>query len=169
MTTGKHPSVSEPRDLGETVFAALITPHRSLGRRAFRLLMACVCLACLFSSIPFVLAGAWPIAGYFAATALAVYVAFRVNFRRARSFEQVVLTRIELLLRKVTWRGEAREWHFNPLWTRLERETDEDFGVQRLALVSRGQQVTVGSDLSAGEKETLGEALGQALAQVKRG
>ncbi|MFC7396456.1 DUF2244 domain-containing protein [Chelatococcus sp. GCM10030263] len=151
------------------VFAVIITPHRSLGREAFRLVMTLICIASIVSSLPFVIMGAWPVAGFFGLDLLAIYIAFRVNFARARSFEEVVLTPIELLLRKVSHRGQTSEWRFNPLWTRLEREVHHEFGVQRLALVSRGQSVTVGHVLNADEKARFGDALGRALAEVKRG
>ena len=80
-----------------------------------------------------------------------------------------MLTPLELLFRRVTHRGERREWRFNPLWTRLDRESDEDFGLQRLALVSRGERLVIAGDLSPPERESLAEALGKALADVKRG
>jgi uncharacterized membrane protein len=151
------------------VFAVIITPHRSLGRESFRLVMTLVCIASIVSSLPFVIMGAWPVAGFFGLDLLALYIAFHVNFARARSFEEVILTPIELLLRKVSHRGQTSEWHFNPLWTRLEREVHHEFGVQRLALVSRGESVTVGHVLNADEKARFGDALGRALADVKRG
>ena len=81
----------------------------------------------------------------------------------------MVLTPIELMFRRVTHRGERREWRFNPLWTRLDRESDADFGLQKLALVSRGERLVIAGDLSPPERESFAEALGQALADVKRG
>ena len=48
---------------------------------------------------------------------------------------------------------------FNPLWTRLDREVDDEFGLQRLALISRGEHVVIARDLSPPERETFAEAL----------
>jgi uncharacterized membrane protein len=98
-----------------------------------------------------------------------LYLAFRISYRRAASSEEVVLTRLELLFRRVSHRGASREWRLNPLWTRLHREADEDFGVQHLALVSRGQSIVIARELSPGEREHFADELGQALARVKRG
>ena len=151
------------------VFAAVIQPHRSLDRNGFRTVMALCCLAGAAASIPFLVLGLWPVAGFFGLELLALYVAFRINNRRAASFEEVVLTPIELMFRRVTHRGERREWRFNPLWTRLDRESDADFGLQKLALVSRGERLVIAGDLSPPERESFAEALGQALADVKRG
>jgi uncharacterized membrane protein len=151
------------------VFAALIRPHRSLGEDGFRILMTLCCLATVAASAPFAAAGFWPVSGFFGLDLLALYVAFRVNYRRAEAFEEVVLTRLELMFRRVTHRGEKREWRLNPLWTRLDRETDEEFGLQRLALVSRGERILIARELSPPERESLAEALGKALSEVKRG
>ena len=65
----------------------------------------------------------------FALDVLALYVAFLVNFRAGRSFEELELTRLHLLFRTVSPRGEARDWRYNPLWTRIDREEDEEFGL----------------------------------------
>jgi uncharacterized membrane protein len=151
------------------VFAAVIRPHRSLGRDGFRIVMTLCCLAMVAASIPFVALGFWPVAGFFGLDLLALYIAFLVNFRSARSFEELELTRLHLLFRTVNPRGEAREWRFNPLWTRLDREEDEEFGLQRLALVSRGERVVIARDLSPDERESLSKALSRALSEVKRG
>jgi uncharacterized membrane protein len=121
------------------------------------------------AGVPFAVLGLWPVTGFFGLDLLALYIAFQVSFRTGRSFEEVVLTPIELLFRRVSHRGEPREWRFNPLWTRLARETDEDYGLQRLALVSRGQEIVIARELSPPERETFAEAFGTALARVKRG
>ena len=168
MTTGKLSS-GAPSSAERPVFSAVITPHRSLGPGAFRIVMTLVCLASVVSSIPFVILGAWPIAGFFGLDLLALYIAFRVNFRAGRSVEDVVLTPIELLLRRRPSVGRGREWRFNPLWSRLDREHDDEFGLQRLAIVSRGERVVIARDLSPGERESLADAFGKALADVKRG
>ena len=33
--------------------------------------------------------------------------------------------------------GKAAEWTLNPVWTRLDRETHDEFGLLKLFLVSR--------------------------------
>jgi uncharacterized membrane protein len=154
---------------GRPVFAAVIRPHRSLGQNDFRLVMTLCCLATVGASVPFVVLGFWPVGGIFGLDLLALYAAFRINYRRGQSFEEIILTPIELLFRRVTHRGEEREWRFNPLWTKLDRENDEDFGLQKLALVSRGERLVIAGDLSPPERETFANALGKALAEVKRG
>ncbi|AMJ62275.1 DUF2244 domain-containing protein [Bosea sp. PAMC 26642] len=151
------------------VFDATITPHRSLGQNGIRIVMTLVCLCSVVSSIPFIVLGAWPVAGFFGIDVLALFIAFHVNFRHARAFERVIVTPLEVLLRKVSHHGREAVWRFNPAWTKLERQDDEDYGLLRLSLVSRGQSVAVAAALSPGEREGFAEALGTALASARRG
>lgn len=159
-----------PSDPAERpVFDATITPYRSLGANGFRTVMTLVCLASVGASIPFVVLGAWPVAGFFGLDVLALFIAFKLNFNAARSFERVVVTPLEVFLRKVSHHGRESVWRFNPAWTRLERVDDEDYGLLSLSLTSRGRSVTVGGALSPGERAGFAEALGNALATARRG
>ncbi|HEY8563928.1 MAG TPA: DUF2244 domain-containing protein [Beijerinckiaceae bacterium] len=168
MESGKRPDDAAER-FERPVFSAVIRPHRSLGQEAFRTVMTLCCLATIVASVPFVVLGFWPVAGFFGLDLLALYIAFRVSYRRADAFEELVLTPIELLMRQVTHRGVAREWRFNPLWTRLDREQDDEFGLLRLAVTHRGERVVVARDLSPHERESFADALSKALADVKKG
>jgi uncharacterized membrane protein len=151
------------------VFAAVITPHRALGEAGVRLVMTLLCVMTIVSSIPFMIAGAWPVAGFFGLDLIALYIAFKVNMRSGRGFEELVLTPLELLVRRVPPKGQERAWRFNPLWTRLESEADDEFGMQVVTVVSRGERVVIARDLSPPERESLARELSRALADVKRG
>lgn len=170
MTFGKSASSDPDVTAAERpVFDATITPHRSLGQNGFRLVMTLVCVAGVISSVPFVLLGAWPVAGFFGLDILGLYIAFHLNFRHARAFERIVVTPLEIFLRKVSHHGREAVWRSNPAWTKLERKTDEDYGLLQLRLTSRGRSVAVASELSPHEREGFAEALGSALASAKRG
>jgi uncharacterized membrane protein len=52
---------------------------------------------------------------------------------------------------------------------RLERETHEEFGIERLYLVSRGKQLTVAGFLGPDQKADFAKALGNALNEARRG
>jgi uncharacterized membrane protein len=153
----------------DTVFEATLTPHRSLGRDGFRLMMTLCCASAVFSSVPFILLGAWPVAGFYGLDILALFIAFKINYRRARAQERVRLTYVELMLRKITHRGETAEWRFNPLWSRLALDEDVDFGALRLHVVSGRQTVPLGDFLAPRQRRDLADALGAALIKVKRG
>jgi uncharacterized membrane protein len=152
-----------------TLFSAIITPHRSLSRAGFLVVMLLIGGVSFVGGTVFFLVGAWPVVGFLGLDVLLIYLAFRANYRAAAAYEQVTVTPSELRLRKVSHRGEAREWIMNPLWTRLERETHTEFGLMRLFLVSRGLRLAVAGFLSPSERESFAHALSAALAEAKRG
>jgi uncharacterized membrane protein len=152
-----------------TLFSAVITPHRSLSRGGFRLFMLLIGGASLAGGLVFFVVGAWPVVGFLGLDVLLVYVAFRANYRAAAAYEQVTVTPSELRLRKVSHRGQTREWTFNPLWTRLDRESHEEFGLLRLFVVSRGWRLAVAGFLAPKERESFASALADALMEAKRG
>ncbi len=151
------------------IFSAVITPHRSLTPRGFLILMLCLGGLSFVSGMAFVLMGAWPVFGFFGLDVLLVYFAFRANFRAARAYEEVTVTASELTVRKVNARGGVREWTLNPLWVRLERIVHQEFGIERLFLVSRGRRLTIASALGPDEKASFARALANALGEAKRG
>jgi len=151
------------------IFSAVITPHRSLGGSGFLLLMLLIGGVSFVAGLVFVIAGAWPVMGFFGLDVLLVYWAFRVNYRAARACEQVTVTASTLHVRKVSHRGKVAEWTLNPVWTRLDRQTHEEFGIERLFLVSRGRRLSVAGFLGPKEKESFADALGEALGEAKRG
>jgi uncharacterized membrane protein len=151
------------------IFSAVITPHRSLTPRGFRVLI--ICLGCLsfVSGVVCVSIGAWPVFGFFGLDVLFVYFAFRANFRSARAYEQVRVTPSELTVRKVNQRGGVREWTLNPLWVQLERIVHKEFGIERLFLVSHGRRLAIAASLNPKEKASFARALSNALGEAKRG
>jgi uncharacterized membrane protein len=153
----------------DTLFAARITPHRSLSQQGFRLVMTLVCISAVVSSIPFMIAGAWPVTFFFGLDVVALYIAFRINFRDARGFEDVAVTPLKVSLAKVSPKGERAEWRFDTLWTKLERREDEDYGLMGLNVVSRGQSVPVAEALSPPERASFAEAFQGALRAARGG
>ena len=142
-----------------TIFSAVLTPHRSLGRRGFLLLMLVLGSISFTTGMVFLLAGAWPVFGFCGLDVLLVYWAFRVNYRRGRAYEQVTVTPSELTVRQVSHRGGIREWTVNPLWVRLDRVVHAEFGIERLFLVSRGRRLAIAGFLGPQEKESFAHAL----------
>ncbi|MDR4307023.1 DUF2244 domain-containing protein [Chelatococcus sambhunathii] len=151
------------------VFAAEIRPHRSLGPKGVSIVLGVFGVFSAILSVPFFVIGAWPVIGFLGLDVLALWLAFRFSFAQARACEQVALTYVELLVRKVTARGAAREWRFNPNWVRLESEQDEEFGMTRLSVASRGARLEVADALSPDERADFADAFGRALATAKAG
>jgi uncharacterized membrane protein len=152
-----------------TIFSAVLTPHRSLGRAGFVALMLAVGAVSFAAGILFFVVGAWPVVGFLGLDVLLIYWAFKASYRDAAASEQVTVTASELKLRKVSPRGEVREWILNPLWVKLDRQTDAEFGLERLFLVSHGRKLSVAAFLGPAEKESFAEALAAALGEARRG
>jgi uncharacterized membrane protein len=151
------------------LFSARLTPHRSLSRGGFLALMIFLTAVSFIAGFVFLLMGAWPVFGFFGLDVLIVYWAFRLNFRRAAATEDIVVTPYELRVRRVSHRGHVVEWSLNPLWVQLDKQVHEEFGIERLYLVSRGRRLSVGSFLGPDEKASFAKALGAALQAAKRG
>ena len=164
-----HNSNAAGAPLDSEIFSAVLTPHRSLGAKGFVIFMLVIGGLSFVSGVAFVLMGAWPVCGFFGLDVLLVYVAFRANFRAARAYEVVTVTASELTVRKVSHRGGVREWTLNPLWVRLERIVHEEFGIERLFLVSEGRRLSIAGFLGAHEKKSFAKALSAALGEAKRG
>jgi uncharacterized membrane protein len=166
MTAGNDfdPDTAEPE-----LFSALLTPHRSLNRTGFLVLMAFLTVVSFAAGLAFLLMGAWPVFGFFGLDVLVVYWAFRINFRRAKATEEIRVTPYELRVRRVSHRGHVVEWVLNPLWVQLDQKTHAEFGIEKLYLVSKGRRVSVGNFLGPDEKASFAKALTAALQAAKRG
>ncbi|MGD9766404.1 MAG: DUF2244 domain-containing protein [Pseudolabrys sp.] len=151
------------------IFAALLTPHRSLGRAGFLIVMLLFGGVSFVAGMAFLLMGAWPVFGFFGLDVLLLYLAFRINYRAAAAYEEVTVTATELKVRKVTHHGRVREWTLNPLWVRLETVTHADYGMEKLLLVTRGRALPIATLLGPDEKASFAKALGAALGEAKRG
>ncbi len=167
MTQDNPKSTEENRE--SPVFDAVITPQRSLSPRGLFWLMAFLLFVTTAMSIPFYLLGAWPVVGFLGLDILLIYIAFRYHNATARAYEQVVLSRIELLLRSVSWRGVVRERRFNPAWTRIERDEHPEFGTEKIEIVQGRERVEVAAALGREERGEFADAFQKALATAKRG
>lgn len=174
MTSG-NPTLSSahgaaPADADPPVFAAILTPHRSLTRGGFLAVMILVGALNAAAALIFTLAGAWPVLPFFGLDVAIVYFAFRASFAQARAFEEVIVTPAEIRVRKVSYHGRIREWAFNTAWTRLTEEVDEDEGqVTALTLDSGRRKLDIATFLPPVERAGFGKALARAIAEAKRG
>ena len=152
-----------------TLFSAIITPHRSLSGAGFVIVMVLFGTVSFAAGVFFLTLGAWPVLGFFGLDVVLLYVAFRLNYRQAAAYEEVRVTPSALTMRQVSRRGQVREWTLNPVWARLDRETHEEFGLQKLFLVSHGKRLPIASFLGPREKESFADALAAALGAARRG
>jgi uncharacterized membrane protein len=166
MTAGNDfdPEMAQPE-----LFSARLTPHRSLNRTGFLVLMAFLSAVSFAAGLAFLLMGAWPVLGFFGLDIVAIYWAFRINFRHAKASEEIWVTPSELRVRRVSHRGHVVEFVLNPLWVQLDQKIHAEFGIEKLYLVSKGRRVSIGSFLGADEKASFAKALLSALQAARRG
>ena len=153
---------------GGAIFAVRLFPRRSFTPAAARRLLMATFVASAVFSLPFYLAGAWPIVGFLGLDVALLWLAFRASFRAARAYEDYRLTYLELAFARVSARGARREWRFNPAWVTLERGKTGPTA-QRLALRSRGRRHEIASFLGPNEKAAFAGDLNRALAEARRG
>ena len=153
----------------QVLFSALLTPHRALSQTGFFILMGFLTLVSFVAGVAFWMMGAWPVFGFFGLDVLLVYWAFKINFRHARATEEITITPSELRVRRVSHRGHVSEWVLNPLWVQIDKKTHEEFGIERIYLVSKGRRLSVANFLGADEKSSFIKALSAGLAAAKRG
>src|SRR6266436_6362472 len=158
------PTLDQPK-----LFSARLTPHRSLNRTGFVVVMAFLSFVSFVAGVAFLLMGAWPVFGFFGLDVLAIYWAFKVNFRRARACEEILVTPSELRVRRVSHRGHVAEWLLNPLWVQIDQKAHAEFGIEKLYLVSRGRRLAIASFLGPDEKASFIKALNAALQTARRG
>ncbi|MEO9529963.1 DUF2244 domain-containing protein [Roseibium sp.] len=164
------PDAGDERDERDRpFFTAVLTPYRSLGPNGFLILMGCFGLVCFVSGLVFLRLGAWPVFGFFGLDVVLLWFAFRMNYRSARAFEEIVVSRSEIAIRKVGPGGHHQEYRFNPVWVRLKIERIEDEGVVRVSLTGRGETVDLGNFLNPDDRASFAGAITNALSVAKAG
>ena len=153
-------------DGNRPVFAAELFPHRSLGRKGFRIMLVLAGAFCLFYSVLFVAEGAWPIGLFFGADFFLLYGAFWLNYRSGRVWEEVTVSRTNVSIRKFSPTGRMVEHRFNPFWTRFLVRRHHEIGVVSMHVRDRHHDTDVGSFLNPEDRESFAKAFKRALATV---
>ena len=151
----------------EPFFRALLTPHRSLGRTGFALLMGALLCGWAVTGIVMLSNGAWPVFGFFGLDVAGIYLAFRLNYRAARAHEEVSVSRTALDILKVAPSGKSESHRFNPFWARFSVARHTEIGITRMAVEAQGQDVAIGTFLNPDDRESFAAAFSRALARAK--
>ena len=117
----------------------------------------------------FLIAGAWPVIGFFGLDVALIYWAFRVNYRAARAYEQVSVTPSELSVRKVSRAAQSQGMDVQSALGAARPRSPSGIRRQRLYLVSRGQRLAIAGFLGPQEKESFATALFGGLGEARRG
>ena len=156
-------TVDDRPEADQPIFAALLVPYRSLGRRGFTIMMAAFALVCFVSGMMFIAKGAWPVFGFLGADVLLVWWAFSASYRSAKAREEVTVSRSDLSIRKISPRGEVRETHHNPFWARFRVARHDEIGITRMSVDSQGASTEIGSFLNPDDRESFAREFNRAL------
>ncbi len=150
----------------ETVFEAMIVPHRSLSARGLAILMAVIGALCAVIALRFWLIGAWPVAGFgVVEVGLAIFL-LHLNASRARASELILLSEQALRILRTDRRGRREERELAVGW--LNAVMEEPAGqVPRLFLVAHGVREEIATELGEMEKRDLWAALRGALYRLR--
>lgn len=152
----------------EPQFVAELTPHRSLGKTGFILLMVFVSLTCFISGLMFLVIGAWPVFMFMGLDILIVFAAFKLNYRDGRRLERISVSRNSLKVEKVAPSGKVQSHQFNPFWTRFEVDRHEEYGIMSMKLTSQGASLVIGSFLNPEDRASFATAFNHALISAKQ-
>jgi uncharacterized membrane protein len=150
------------------VFAAELTPYRSLGRKGFKLVLALSGAVCAFYGIFFMASGAWPIGLFLGADFLLLYFALKMSYHSGRQREEISVSPTNILIRKFSPTGRMIEHRFNPFWARFRINRHEEFGITSMFVSGEGRATDVGSFLNPDDRESFAKAFRNALATVTR-
>lgn len=146
-------------------WVVILTPHRSLTRRGFLIIMLLIAALNFAAGIVFYAIGAWPVIGFCGLDVLLIWWAFHANFADARRAERIEITETELILDGHVKGLKIPQQRFNRRWVRVELQVDEERElVGSLFLRSHGLRTEIGHFLAPGERQELALALRAALA-----
>jgi uncharacterized membrane protein len=146
----------------KVIFATTVTPYRSLPPRSLTWIMLGLAVFGFCSGLGFVLAGAWPVTGFFGLDIALLYLAFRLSYRSARQRESLRLTQHALDVERVGIHGERQTWQLEPTWLRITLDENRQ-GRGRLLLSSHGKTVRLGAFLGSEDRRRLADDLEVAL------
>ncbi|TCM54346.1 putative membrane protein [Rhizobium sp. PP-F2F-G48] len=150
------------------VFAAELTPYRSLGRKGLHVVFFIAALMSLVHVFVFLVIGAWPVVLFFGLDFVLLFGAFWLNNRSARMREEVSISRTDVAVRKFTATGRMTEHRFNPFSTRFDVARHDEIGIVSMQVRDRLRATDIGSFLNRDDRETFATAFSGALARVKR-
>ncbi len=163
MTPTWERTLVEPVLNGALFMDASLRPHRSLSTAAFRLMLGLAIAANAAVAAVFVAQGAFPVAGFLGLDVLALWLAFRWNYRVARVEECVRVAAGKVHVASIDAHGEARHWILNPIWARVLLEG------KGVLIRAGGSQMRLGAFLSPKECAEFAATLDLALHKAKRG
>lgn len=149
------------------LFAAKLTPHRSLGRKGFRVVIVLLAVLATIPGIIFFSMGAWPIVGFLGLDIALIWWAMRSSQRDGKRYEEVTLWPDQLELKQVDGAGKETLSRFNPYFVKLVVDRDYNERTVALHLRTRDRDIVLGQFLNQDEKSSFAKAFGTALKRAR--
>lgn len=149
------------------LFAARLTPHRSLSPRGIRIVVVVLASMALLPGLIFYMLGAWPVVGFMGLDVLALYWALTWSFRDGKRSEEVTLWQDLLEIRQISPTGEETRETFNPTLVRLVIDRDFDERTTGLKLKTPERELIIGAFLNPDDKGSFAKAFGTALRKAR--
>lgn len=163
MTPTWERSPEAPIFDGPLLMDAVLRPHRSLSAKAFKYMFVAMIAVNILVAIFFWVQGAFPVAGFLGLDVLALWIAFRLNYRSGQAAEYVRIALGRVHVAAVDKNGLTTHWVLNPMWARVARDG------RGVLIREREGQMRLGAFLSPKECDGFAEALSLALHKAKRG
>ena len=152
----------------DLIFAARLTPYRSLNQNGFRILIGLIGIVCFTIGLVFFFLGLWPILGFMGLDVLLIYWAFRSNYKAAKSYEDVEVSRHSVLVRQVTPKGKKTDHEFPQFGTRFEVDRHDEIGITEMRVTNRERFIAIGKFLNPLDRESFAHAFKSALSTAKK-
>lgn len=143
-------------------FEAVITPHRSLGRRGLLSLAGAILFLSGVVTAGLWWLGAWPAVGINGVEIALALLLLRWNARQARACEVLLLSDSGLRVVRIDARGRRCERTLPAAWLRVMME-ERQGRTPGLFLAARGVELEIAQVLGETEKRNLAAALREAL------
>lgn len=152
---------------GAPLFAAMLTPHRSMSHEALRWVIVFASAMAAIPGLVFFAMGAWPVVGLLGLDVLVLYWALSASLRGRDAFEEITLWNDALDIRNVSEKGRETLVSMNPFYARLAIERDAEGGIRALRIVSRDRQAEIARFLAPDDKARFAKAFSAALYKAK--
>lgn len=149
------------------LFAAELTPHRSLGARGGWTVLALGSVLALLPALAVLSVELWLIIGLMGLDVAAIAIALFVALRRGRRREQITIWTDQLEWTATDAKGGRVLRRFNPKTVRLLLDRDADEKTIALRLRHGKDELEVGAFLNADDKSSFAKALGTALRKAR--
>lgn len=149
------------------LFAALLTPHRSLSPSGIRWVIAFTAIMASIPGVVFFAMGAWPVVGLMGLDIVLLTWALTASYADKDAFEEITLWPDTLDIRSVSKKGRETSLSFNPFLVRFSVVRDNDDRVIALKIVSRESEVEIGRFLTPDDKASFAAAFAPALSRAK--